>query len=159
MHRRKCHIILRPSPEYLLSEMRMYVTESIHKKCDREPTEDEIMEAERLFLLAAHPLADEILPTAPQSRTNDSWAEPGWKLNLDVPVDIMEFDDSYILPRRKHFPVQERLLSEFSSAPGRQAASFLQSSSHLNLLTQPMSAFALATSPAETNSVPHKTGS
>jgi hypothetical protein len=155
MHRRKQQIILRPTEESLLNELRSTVTANIAPKLTNMRTSkekmqkigEELAQAEKLYLIAAHPLAEEELPTVPTSKVGESWAEPGWQLNLDVPDDDRS---GFILPCAKKFSVLESNLSEIASAPGRQAASLLRAS-HLRCLASPLSTFAIASSPAETD--------
>ena len=148
MHRRKTQIILRPTEECLINEMKKFVRDTIYTSQQREPTDDEMIEAERVYLLATHPLDQEKVPSVPTSRSNEKWAEPGWMLNLDVPE--VKYDPTWILPRSKSFPILERNLSEISSGSGRQASLMLHSS-NLRCLTAPLSIFAKASSSAETN--------
>lgn len=153
MHRRKQQIILRPSEESLVNELRATISETVAANQKRSPQkkislEAELVEAEQLFLLATHPLAVEELATSPSSKSSDTWAEPGWRLNLDVPHKEQEHRS--ILPCAYLFPALETNLSEISSAPGRQASSLLRTS-HLRCMTAPLSTFAIASSPAEPN--------
>lgn len=157
MHRRKQLVYLRPTPESLINEAKSFVRDTIITAQKREPTEEEMIEAERLYLLAVHPVASEALPPLPPTMSNDKWAEPGWRLNLDVPQDHDELSTSFILPRAKSFPILESNLSEMASASGRQAASLLHSS-HLRCLASPLSLFAKASSPAETSTTLADTG-
>jgi hypothetical protein len=154
MHRRKQPIILRPTEETFVSELRVFVAHKVasrinlHGEQKRELLESEMNKAEGLFLLATHPLADSKLPSTPTSNSSEKWAEPGWQLVLDVPEDDRP---GRLLPCAPSFPIMERNLSEMASAPGRQASSFLRAS-HLQCLASPLSAFAVASSPAETES-------
>lgn len=162
MHRRKQQIVLRPTEETMLNELRAKVADTVaaaqqsggrsaSKK--QEILEEELLKAEQMFLLAMHPCRDEQLPTVPVTKSGESnWAEPGWHLILDVPssAEAQSPDSSSrILPCRSNFPVLEKNLSEIASSPGRQAASLLQTS-HFRCLSSPLSAFAVASSPAET---------
>lgn len=152
MHRRKQQIILRPSEESLINGLKAMVTQSVTANQSRSPQkrislEAELVEAEQLFLLATHPLAEQELPTSPPSKSSDPWAEPGWRLILDVP---QEQKHGCILPCASSFPVLETNQSEIASAPGRQASSLLRTS-HLRCMTAPLSTFAIASSPAEPN--------
>jgi hypothetical protein len=156
MHRRKQQIILRPTPESLITELRASVAVTVAAKCGgrssaekMETIEAEMMKAEQLYLLATHPLADETIASVPPAKSSDNWAEPGWQLNLSVPHDDVE-RSRMILPRARTFPVLESNLSEIASAPGRQAASLLRTS-HFRCLASPLSTFAVASSPAESN--------
>jgi len=157
MHRRKQQIVLRPTEESIMNELRTKVAETISASQQqiggrsssrkRVAMEEELRKAEQLFLLAMHPFSEGHLPTVPVTKSGDHWAEPGWHLVLDVPGDSLE--ESRILPCRPRFPVLEKNLSEIASAPGRQAASLLRTS-HFRCLSSPLSAFAVASSPAET---------
>lgn len=161
MHRRKQQIVLRPTEETMLNELRAKVLESVASapyqqgrtaasRNKRENAEEELLKAEQMFLLAMHPYPREQLPTVPLSKSGENtWAEPGWHLVLDVPDTDEQQDPSRILPCRPKFPVLEKNLSEIASAPGRQAASLLRTS-HFRCLSSPLSAFAVASSPAET---------
>jgi len=154
MHRRKQQIILRPSEECLVNELRASVAHAVTPKYNGRSAdekvagiEEEMLKAEQRYLLATHPFGDGEIATVPASKANEDWAEPGWQLNLSVPE---EDDDTRILPCAKSFPVLERNLAEIASAPGRQAASLLRAS-HLRCLASPLSVFAVASSPAEEN--------
>jgi len=155
MHRRKQQIILRPSEESLVDELRASVAHAVAPKFNglskeekQAAVEQEMLKAEQRFLIAAHPLGDANISTIPSSKSSDDWAEPGWHLNLEVPED---YDASRILPCAKVFPVLQKNLAEIASAPGRQAASLLRAS-HMRCLSSPLSVFGVASSPAETNS-------
>jgi hypothetical protein len=157
MHRRKQQVILRLTHESLVSELRTIVVRvtaakySERSKSDKmEKIEAEMMKAEQLYLLATHPVAEEPLQFVPPTKSSESWAEPGWKLDLSVQSDEAH-RASMILPCSPSFPVLESYLSELSSTPGRQAASLLRTS-HFRSLASPLSAFAVASSPAESNS-------
>lgn len=156
MHRRKQQIILRPTPESLITELRQSVAVQIAAQKSwrsnaekMEKIEAGMMKAEQLYLLAIHPLADKSLSSVPPAKSSDNWAEPGWQLNLNVPNDDAE-RSRMILPCARSFPVLEHNLSEIASAPGRQAASLLRTS-HFRCLASPLSTFAVASSPAESN--------
>jgi hypothetical protein len=157
MHRRKQQVILRPTPESLVTELRSIVARAIatkfseRSKSDKmEKIEAEMTKAEQLYLLATHPFSDEPLPHVPPTKSSENWAEPGWKLDLSVHNDDA-YRASMILPCVPSFPVLESNLSEISSTPGRQAASMLRTS-HFRCLSSPLSAFAVASSPAECSS-------
>jgi hypothetical protein len=88
MHRRRQQIVLRPSLESLVSDLRSSVLENLSssllgrraQKADQKPdwADEELVKAEQLFLLAVHPVApEELLPSVPPSNSNESWAEPG----------------------------------------------------------------------------------
>lgn len=154
LHRRKQQIILRPTEESMIVELRASVARVVESKCNGRSAdekaatlEDEMLKAEQLFLLAAHPLGDASISTVPPAKSSEEWAEPGWHLNLEVPEESDEFR---ILPCARSFPVLERNLAEIASAPGRQAASMLRES-HLRCLASPMSVFSVASAPAEEN--------
>lgn len=155
MHRRKHPIILRPTPESSVNELRSKIVDAanaalqnnIRPQKQKQSVDEQFLKAEQLFLLATHPCVDEQLPTAPQKNSNiENWAEPGWHVILDIPP---EAPMDRILPCRQVFPVLERNISEILSAPGRQAASLLKTS-HFRCLSSPLSAIAVASSPAET---------
>lgn len=152
MHRRKQQVILRPTPESLVSDLRTnvaIVTASKYNDRDKmEKIENEMMKAEQLYLLATHPFTTDSLPHVPPTKSSENWSEPGWKLNLSVPTDNR---DDMILPCTPSFPVLESNLAEIASTPGRQAASMLRTS-HFRCLASPLSAFAVASSAAESNS-------
>jgi hypothetical protein len=154
IHRRKQQIVLRPTPECLVNELRASVAETVvagaavrssHKKV---VLEDELVRAEQMYLLATHPMAEFGMPSVPPSRGNGNWAEPGWQLVLDVPQKPETHQS--ILPCAPSFPVFDKNLSDICSAPGRQAASMVRTS-YLRRLASPLSTFAIASSPAETN--------
>ena len=154
IHRRKQQIILRPTEESLVNELRASVAHAVASKYSGRSTEEkvaameeEMLKAEQRYLIAAHPLGNPETSTVPPTKSNEEWAEPGWQLNLEVPQD---HDDTRILPCAKSFPVLERNLAEIASAPGRQAASLLRAC-HLLCLENPLSLFAVASSPAEEN--------
>jgi len=160
MHRRKQQIVLRPTEETILNELRNKVATAltalqhssgsrISASRKREATEEALRKAEQKFLLATHPFSEEYLPTVPSSKSGENWAEPGWHLLLDVPERNEEEDISRILPCRQPFLTLEKNLAEIESAPGNQSASFLRPA-HFRCLSSPLSAFAVASSPAET---------
>ena len=152
MHRRKQQVVLRPTPESLVSDLRTnvaIVTASKYDDRDKmEKIESEMMKAEQLYLLATHPFSTDSLPCVPPIKSSENWSEPGWKLNLSVPSDNR---DDMILPCTPSFPVLENNLAEIASTPGRQAASMVRTS-HFRCLASPLSAFAVASSAAEFNS-------
>ena len=152
IHRRKQQIVLRPTPENLLNDLRSSVVEAIadgsRSTLRRAALEDELIKAEQLYLLATHPMAEGGLSSVPPLRAGGSWAEPGWQLVLDVPQETERGQS--ILPCASSFPVLERNLSEISSAPGRQAASMVRTS-YLRCLASPLSTFSIVSAPAETN--------
>ena len=156
LHRRKHHVVLRPSSEAMINEIRMTVTQKV---AQRHPgltstekhaiAEAERLRAERLFLLATHPVAEEEVAAFPPKKALSEWGEPGWKLNLSVPGYDDDADDGCtFLPRRKSFPVFEQNLAEMMSSPGRQAAAFLGLHT-TRCVSSPLSAFSIASSPAE----------
>jgi hypothetical protein len=156
MHRRKQQIILRPSQESLVNELRTHVGAVLAAKYSgrssvdkTEIIEAEQLKAEQLYLLATHPFSEQTLAAVPPTKSTEGWAEPGWQLNLSVHDDDKE-RQQMILPCAKSYPVLETNLSEIASAPGRQAASLLRPS-HFSCLASPLSAFAVASSPAESN--------
>ena len=85
MHRRRQQIVLRPSPESHISELRQSVSQKLASSQNaKRPqkadwAEEELLKAEQLFLLAVHPLAPSsgVPPAVPASSSNDLWAEPG----------------------------------------------------------------------------------
>ena len=85
MHRRRQQIILRPTEECLVNGLRERVTEVLAGSRKRIVVENELLKAEQLYLLATHPVGEIDLPTVPPSKSSDSWAEPGWKVILEVP--------------------------------------------------------------------------
>lgn len=156
MHRRKQQIILRPSQESLITELRENIGALIAGKYSGRSNADkadiiesEQLKAEQLYLLATHPFSEETLASVPPTKSSDGWGEPGWQLNLSV-YDDTDDRSHMILPCAKSFPVLESNLSEIASAPGRQAASLIRPS-HFSCLASPLSTFAVASSPAESN--------
>lgn len=149
MHRRKHQIVLRPSAESMMNQLRSHVSESRKNQQDRRTStlEEDLIRAEKLFLLATHPISLVELSTTPATKSGENWAEPGWHLVLDVP-EKESTDSSRILPCYPSFPLLEKNLSEIASAPGRQAASFLRPS-HFRCLASPLSTVGVASSPAE----------
>ena len=151
MHRRKQQVILRPSPESMVSDLRsniaMVAASKYNDRDKIEKIESEMMKAEQLYLLATHPFSEDSLPCVPPIKSSENWSEPGWKLNLSVPTDNR---NDMILPCSPSFPVMECNLAEIASTPGRQAASMLRTS-HFRCLASPLSAFAVASSAAESN--------
>lgn len=150
MHRRKQQIILRPSYESLVNEALANVNSVVQSTWKREATGVEQSEAERLLLLALYPEANEKLPSIPTTKIPEKWAEPGWRLNLEVEKYEYDCIDSFVLPCARFSMVPESDLSEMSSTSGRQASSMLDCS-HIKCLSSPLSIFATASSPAETS--------
>jgi hypothetical protein len=83
MHRRRQQIVLRPSLESLVSDLRKSVTNRLtssdngqRSSKSSEAMEAELLKAEQTLLLAMHPVASakEHLSSVPSSST---WAEPG----------------------------------------------------------------------------------
>ncbi|GKY92665.1 hypothetical protein MPSEU_000236500 [Mayamaea pseudoterrestris] len=151
MHRRKQQIVLRPTHASFLKELRSSALENLncgsHKPLN---VEDQLVKVEQLFLLATHPVAENSVSTVPSARGDLPWAEPGCLLDLSVEPTISR---DRILPCRPSYSVLEDNLSEIASAPGCQAASLLRSS-HFKCLAAPLSAVAVASSPAEAGIVP-----
>jgi len=155
MHRRQQKIVLRPNMEFILSDMKETVEATAfyarERSSRKHSTKEEIaLRAEQLFLLSAFPeQGSPASPSTPPSDSHAEWAEPGWKINLDVPEEERRGSRS-LLPR-VHIPsVMQKNLSEYSSAPGRQAASLIKTT-HLQALNTPLSAAAQAISLAETS--------
>lgn len=156
MHRRKLQVVLRPSMGFLCAEIRDRAAASIVEKGTRigngimpdtsEEATQRALLAEQLFLLSCHPEKDPSALHVPTSKSTESWAEPGWHLDLSVPKKRINCMD--VLPKAQSFPVLEGNLLEVCSIAGRQAASFL-SSSHLRSLSSPLSTLAIISSPAE----------
>lgn len=149
MHRRRQQIVLRPSMEVLLSDMKRDVeetTKGVLAQSKNLSREEVAQRSEAMFLLAAYPASSEPLPV-PQSSSSDSWAEPGWHVNLDVPKDD-EGNKGSLLPRAPSFSILQQNQAELCSAPGHQLATFL-STSHLKALGMPLSAAAQASSLGE----------
>lgn len=148
MVRRKQQVVLRPSSESLINDLRKTLGGPNKSPGGRtaaqieEEIEKEMLKAEEIFLLACHPAPDEQLPSVPSP---SNWAEPGWMLDLSVPD---ESSPETILPCAPTFPVLNKALRDFASAPGRQAASLLNPSS-FRCLTSPMTPFSKASSLAE----------
>jgi hypothetical protein len=151
MHRRKHQIVLRPTQESMINDLRKYVETKIggekanRSRIEQEALESKLLNAEQLFLLAMHPASDLEFPRAPSSKSNEEWAEPGWQMVLTVPSK----KNSGILPCTPSFSLPEINTCEMLSATGRQASSLFRTS-QLKGLVAPMSAFAVASSPAET---------
>jgi len=155
MHRRRYQIVLRPSTNYLCNELRSRIASSHassaqgnenSKESLAASLEEKMLKAEELFLRTCHPVAELGLSAMPNSKSTESWGEPGWHLDLSVPKE--EENLTNILPRAARFPVLEKNLAEICSVPGRQAASFL-SASHLRSLEAPLSILGIVTSPGE----------
>mmetsp|Transcript_30119 Transcript_30119/g.45918 ORF Transcript_30119/g.45918 Transcript_30119/m.45918 type:complete len:1314 (+) Transcript_30119:68-4009(+) len=148
--RRRQQIVLRPSLDFLVLELKKQIESSnLSKEGKNQDDKDILLRAEQLFLLAAHPVApiNGPLPNLPSATTNEPWAEPGWHVDLN----ITEEDRSRnILPCAPAFPLLRRNQAGISSTPGRQAAAFLNSS-HTKSLSAPLSTVARAISLAETN--------
>lgn len=156
MHRRRQQIVLRPNMDLLLNEMKEAAENSAFYSRDRTSSrnqttaEDMVLRAEQLFLLSAYPEEDST-PSTPPSDSHASWAEPGWKVNLEVPKDEQHGSRS-LLPRVPVSSVMQKNHSEMCSAPGRQVASLIKTT-HLQALSTPLSAVAQAISLAETSPV------
>lgn len=82
MHRRRQQIVLRPTTDYILSDLRGIVVkrcseaEASGAKLSKTDVEKELMSAEQKFLLQQHPA----LPSGESisfSSSSDSWTEPG----------------------------------------------------------------------------------
>lgn len=162
MHRRRQQIVLRPSPESIILDLRNHVEKSLKDKGLKIPAKSEKgsnsaqavldeaqLRAEQSLLLAIHPVlppSERVLAT-PSSSSSSTWAEPGYYLELQSPK-IHETND--ILPRAELSPLVQRNLSEIHSAPGRQAAALVRTA-HLRCLETPLSSVAIATSLSETN--------
>jgi hypothetical protein len=158
MHRRKHQIVLRPSAESIMNQLRSHVSESRKSHQDKRSStlDEDLIRAEKLFLLATHPIGLLELSTTPVAKTGENWAEPGWHLELNVP-EKQSTDSSRILPCFPSFPLLEKNLSEIASAPGRQAASFLKPS-HFRCLASPLSTVGVASSLAESCGKKHTKG-
>ena len=164
MQRRRVQITLRPSRRSILSDVKMELEKKLaldqtaSAKADQSTLQDQALRAEQRLLLSLHPAEDfPRLPKAPKtSSSSERWAEPGWKLALDVPRKKMATSASAlgILPSStvasRGDPLRETLLSECLSAPGRQTALMMQRS-HLRLLCNPLSDLSRASAPAETH--------
>jgi hypothetical protein len=77
MHRRRQQIVLRPSLESLVSDLREHVAKRVNSAgTAKNEVGDELLKAEQMLLLAMHPVASEgsSLSSVPSS---SSWAEPG----------------------------------------------------------------------------------
>lgn len=81
MHRRRQQIVLRPPAEHVLTDLREKVTKRLTetnatKKSSNTNVEEEVINAEKKFLLAIHPTAPkgESVSSVPSS---SKWAEPG----------------------------------------------------------------------------------
>jgi hypothetical protein len=156
MHRRMQQIVLRPTMDFVLSDLKETVEESVLRCKGRSSVtrEESMQRAEALFLLSAYPATDSEAPSVPPSSSSATWAEPGWRVNLNVPKDTRGGSRS-LLPRAPSFPVMQKNHSEYCSAPGRQIASLI-GTTHLQALTTPLSAVAQAISLAETSPVATK---
>ena len=94
MHRRRQQIVLRPSPESQISDLRSAVNQKLTSSHNgRRPqkdnwAEEELIKAEQLFLLAVHPLAPStgVPSSVPASSSNDLWAEPGMQHHVLLSV-------------------------------------------------------------------------
>jgi len=145
------------------------------RRGSKEAIGDKMIKAEQTYLLATHPVEkmNENLGSLPSS---PAWAEPGmfsflfaviltimnvllthsfecfipsgWHLKLDMHEE--EGPNDRILPCPPRQPLVQYNLSELYSAPGRQAASMINST-HLRSLETPLSAVATATSLSETD--------
>jgi hypothetical protein len=158
MHRRKHQIVLRPSAESMMNQLRSHVSESRKSHQDKRSStlDEDLIRAEKLFLLATHPIGVVELSTTPVTKSGENWAEPGWHLVLDVPENPST-ESSRILPCYPSYPLLEKNLTEIASAPGRQAASFLKPS-HFRCLASPLSTVGVASSPAESCGRKHTRG-
>ena len=149
MHRRRQQIVLRPSFESLLVGLGKSVSDSLSaskRYIGREATEEFHLKAEQRFLQVAHPVLPSNSLSSIPTGDPDSWAEPGWHVDLSVPKQ----KTGTLLPCPPSFPLLERNICEMSSAPGRQAASLIRDAD-LRCLTSHISAVATATSLAETD--------
>jgi hypothetical protein len=156
MHRRMHQIVLRPSMDFVLGDLKQTVEESAlsNKGKSSVTREESIHRAEALFLLSAYPATDTEEPSVPPSSSSATWAEPGWHVNLNVPKDA-KCGSRSLLPRAPSFPVLQKNHSEYCSAPGRQMASLI-GTTHFRSLTTPLSAVGQAISLAETSPVATK---
>lgn len=158
MHRRKHQGVLRPTAEAMITELRSFVQDSLKpasgESDGKVDMEAELQRAEQLFLIATHPLDEDCPIVPPTKSTTEDWGEPGWKINLSVPDND---DPDALLPVAPSFPVLERNLAEFASAPGRQASSLLRAS-HMSCLTHPLSSASTVSSPAESSTMLTKVG-
>lgn len=155
MHHRRQQIVLRPNMEFFLSDLKETVEAEVYAKerasRKHSMTEDVSLRAEQLFLLAAFPeQGSEPPPLMPPSNSHTAWAEPGWKINLEVPDESGA--SGSLLPRVPVSSIMQKNHSEFSSAPGRQVASLMKTT-HLQSLSTPLSATGQAISLAETSPV------
>ena len=156
MHRRRHQIVLRPSMDFVLNDLKQTIEETVSDSklvsaSQRIAAKEEaVRRAEELFLLASYPTSGPEMPSPiPPSNSSDPWAEPGWYVNLDVPNDERKSSRA-LLPCVPSFPVMQKNHSEYSSVPGRQAASLVKAT-HLRALNTPLSAIAQAISLAETS--------
>ena len=160
MQRRRVQITLRPSRTSILSDVKMETEKELAPDQNSSAKENPSMfleralRAEQMLLLSLHPAAEESprLPSAPKtSSSSERWAEPGWKLALDISRSASTADilPSSIVAGRSN-PLHETLLSECLSAPGRQTALMMQQS-QLRLLCNPLSDLSRASAPAETH--------
>lgn len=153
--RRRQQVVLRPSMDFLLNDLKAKVASKKSKDANSSSnnnnkgntTADAVTRAEQLFLLSTHPVAPaKELPNTPPLKSSEHWAEPGWHLDLEVPE--VKRRPSTILPTCPVFPVFEKYQLEFSTIPGRQAGSLVQTK-HLRALATPLSTVAQAISLAE----------
>jgi hypothetical protein len=102
MHRRRQQIVLRPSLESLISDLRKSVSKSLATSeiglqasksdsvegSDNDALEAELLKAEQSFLLAIHPVASagEPLSSVPSS---SPWAEPGAYIKWHMLIEIL----------------------------------------------------------------------
>lgn len=149
--RSRHHVILRPSPEMLTTNLRSTVNVAAAKwpvgknSTEKSAAIDAAVEkAEQLFLLATHPVATGDEARTPTSTADERWAEPGCLLDLSVPVE----SSAQLFPRPPSFEVFERNLGEFSSSYGRQCASFINVAP-LSGFEAPISCLGVAGSIAE----------
>ena len=165
IQRRRVQITLRPSRRSILSDVKMELEKKLapdqtaNAKSDPGTLQEQALRAEQVLLLSLHPA--EVSPRLPQapktSSSSERWAEPGWRLVLDVPRKKMASASMLgrpILPPStvaSHADsLHDTLLSECLSAPGRQTALMMQQS-QLRLLCNPLSDLSRASAPAETH--------
>jgi len=117
-------IILRPTHTGIHQEFQRQVSSylsGIGDKLLSDNREESLIKAEQLLLLSIYPnMPIEEYPMAPVDQ--EDWAEPGSHLILSIPPQDTSKDN--ILPRIQCGTLQRRLLSEYSSSYGHQAASF-----------------------------------
>jgi hypothetical protein len=94
MHRRRQQIVLRPSLESLISDLRKSVSKTLAASeigvegSENDALEAELLKAEQSFLLAIHPVASagEPLSSVPSS---SPWAEPGAYIKWHMLIEIL----------------------------------------------------------------------